>query len=200
MKKYSIFDLDTNETVLNLSKEEFLEELFDKFELKLFDNYLANQDLNSFTLETDELVNYLSDYVEEEFDFDIILLESFENEIGEIFVENLIEDLLELIYPIESKNGKYLLIEFFDNEIQGFWLTTEKEYNILKPNNIEKPIEIYFGTNEFIIIENIEDFNNSLAINEISLSTYNELTSILGEEFGLISISNIMKKINGIND
>lgn len=83
-------------------------------------------------------------------------------------------------------------------DVEALWMTTEKEYNeyIEKLDKciIDDSIEIYFGTNEYISFGSTEELKESLSIREVSDSFYNEFIYNIGEEYGLISISEILER------
>ena len=82
-------------------------------------------------------------------------------------------------------------------DVEALWMTTEKEYNKfidqLDKCIINDGTEIYFGTNEYISFESTEELKESLSIQEVSDSFYDEFIYRIGKEYGLISISEILE-------
>lgn len=68
-------------------------------------------------------------------------------------------------------------------------LFTQEEWDALNSAVKEKfkghkPVEICFGTNEFLTIRDYDDWRSCFTVEEISDSTYNELSGIFVVEFG----------------
>lgn len=95
-----------------------------------------------------------------------------------------------------------ILVELRDNwadefDINAIWLTNKDEYNKfinkLSKLNIANYREIYFGTNECISFSSAEEIIRALKVTPITDAFFNEFTSILGNEYGLISISSLLE-------
>ena len=84
-------------------------------------------------------------------------------------------------------------------DVETIWFTTNIKFEKWKAEIIKtfKPrVEIYFGTNEFIDFDRVEEIIDNLTTKEISEQTYNEMKDFLGEEFGLVSLIRILNNFN----
>lgn len=95
---------------------------------------------------------------------------------------------------------KYFLVKFNDNyadefDLEGFWLEkaeSKEEVIILISNGFESergnkyPVECYFGTNEYLQYNNIEDYLSVLNISEITKEEYDVLQKLFGGSFGQV--------------
>ena len=104
---------------------------------------------------------------------------------------------------------KYLLIKMDgcwadEFDVESLWVTTEdvfedwKKTLLLKYVNEDK--EVYFGTNEWIYFDSVEDILSSLSVIEIDSNFYNKFIEYIGEEFGLISISSLPNYYDNLED
>jgi len=85
------------------------------------------------------------------------------------------------LYEAESEEElkKRILDDFFGNYIED-----EEDEEDLQAT--EFPINVYFGTNECIEIEDEEEFFRGLRIEEISYFEYTAIQRTIGEDFGTL--------------
>lgn len=82
-------------------------------------------------------------------------------------------------------------------DIDAIWLTTKDEYNNfineLSKLNVTDYKKIYFGTNEYVSFSSAKKIIRALKVTSVTDVFFNEFTSILGDEFGLISIPGLLE-------
>ena len=85
----------------------------------------------------------------------------------------------------------YKLVVFQKNyadefDVYGFTIMDAKEFNDfqLDVNTSEYPVEKYFGTNEYIEFNDVEEVFESLSITDISGEQEDFIESRFGESFG----------------
>lgn len=82
-------------------------------------------------------------------------------------------------------------------DVDSFWVTTLEDYNNflkeLKNKEFDESgsVDIYFGTNECISFTSIQEILDSLTVTDISAEFAWLLRKHFGEEYGLLSISEI---------
>jgi hypothetical protein len=88
--------------------------------------------------------------------------------------------------------------------VDAFWVTTETEYDSLLKKlskcEINDGYEFYFGTNEYITFDSTEELINSLTVQSLSREEAAAITNNIGEEFGLISIKDLLDIIDETNN
>lgn len=102
----------------------------------------------------------------------------------------------------------YLLIKFEypwadEFDVKSLQVITENEWELLKINAEDRlsqqSIIIYFGTNEFIEIQNYDDFTKSFTIIPITEKFYNDFKKFIGEEeFGQTMVFEVLKVLKDL--
>lgn len=91
-------------------------------------------------------------------------------------------------YFIVKQSGNYA--DEFDTE--GFFLAEGKNLKevrkSLEPSeDTVFPAEVYFGTNEAIEFEDLEEYLDSFEITEITKQQYDAIGDVIGDSFGHVS-------------